>query len=53
VGLNLFSSNILDGNGVITMPGWISVPNSGSFENKENTGSQMRHASNKKQIKKQ
>jgi hypothetical protein len=40
VGSNLVSSNILDGNGVITMPELISVPNSGSFENEENTGSQ-------------
>jgi hypothetical protein len=38
---NLVSSNKLDGNGVITMPGSIFVSNSGTFENKENTGSQM------------
>ncbi len=38
MGSNLVSSNILDGNGILTMPGSISVPNSGSFENKENTG---------------
>jgi hypothetical protein len=44
VGSNLVSANILDGKGVITMPESISVPNSGSFENKENTGSQMKHA---------
>ncbi len=44
VGSNPVSSNILDRNGVITMPGSISVPNSGSVENKQNTGSQMRHA---------
>jgi hypothetical protein len=45
VGSNPVSSNIpLDGNGVITKQGSISVPNSGSFENKENTGSQMGHA---------
>jgi hypothetical protein len=29
------------------MPESISVPNSGSFENKENTGSQMGHANKK------
>ncbi len=51
MGSNLVSSKILDGNGVITMPGSIAVPNSGSFENKENTGSRMGHA-NKKNIKK-
>jgi hypothetical protein len=33
------------------MPGLISVPNSGSFENKENTGNQMGHT-NKKILKK-
>jgi hypothetical protein len=33
--------------GVITMPESISEPNSGSFENKENTGSQMGHANKK------
>ncbi len=47
VGSNLVSSNILDGNGVITMPELISVPNSGSIENKENTGSQMGHTNKK------
>jgi hypothetical protein len=47
VGSNLVSSNILDGNGVITMPESISAPKSGSFENKENTGSQMGHADKK------
>ncbi len=41
MGSNLVSSNKLDGNDFITMPGSISVPNSGSFEN---TGSQMGHA---------
>jgi hypothetical protein len=41
VALNLVSSNKLDGFGVITMPGSIYVPNSGSFKNKENTGSQI------------
>jgi hypothetical protein len=36
VGSNLLSSNILDGgNGVKTMPESISVPSSGSFENKK------------------
>jgi hypothetical protein len=35
VGLNLVSSNILDGNGFLTMPRLISVPNSGSFEKKQ------------------
>jgi hypothetical protein len=44
VGLNPVSYNILDGNGVITMQGLISVHNFGSFENKENTSSQMGHA---------
>jgi hypothetical protein len=29
------------------MPGSILVPNSGTFENKENTGSQMGHANKK------
>jgi hypothetical protein len=48
VGLNLVSPNILDGSGAIIMPGLISVLNSGSFENKENLGSQMGHANNKK-----
>jgi hypothetical protein len=47
VGSNLVSSYILDGNGVITMPESISVPNSGSFENKEITGSQIRHTNKK------
>jgi hypothetical protein len=47
VGSNLILSNKLDGNGVITMPEMISVPNSGSFEKKENTGSQMGHTSKK------
>jgi hypothetical protein len=47
VGSNLVSSNILDVNGVITMPESISVPSSGSFENKENTG-KMGHTNNKK-----
>jgi hypothetical protein len=51
VGSNLVSTNILDVNGVITMPESISVPSSGSFENKENTGSQMGHT-NKKIFKK-
>jgi hypothetical protein len=51
VGSNLVASNILDGNDVITMPGSISVSNSDSFENNENTGSQMGHA-NKKIFKK-
>ncbi len=41
MGLNLVSSNVLDVNGVITMPESISVPSSGSFENKKNTGSQI------------
>jgi hypothetical protein len=50
VGSNPVSSKILDGNGVIIMPELMSVPNSGSFENKENTGSQMEHA-NKKSLK--
>jgi len=30
-GLNLVSSNILDGNGVKPMPGLIPAPNSGSL----------------------
>jgi hypothetical protein len=30
------------------MSGLISVPSSGSFENKENIGSQMGHVNNKK-----
>ncbi len=47
MGSNLVSSIILDGNGIITMP---ESPSSGSFENKENTGSQMGHA-NKKILK--
>jgi hypothetical protein len=34
VGSNLVLSIILDGNGAIAIPGLISVPNSGSFENK-------------------
>jgi hypothetical protein len=43
---------MLDGNGVITMAGSISVPNSGLFENKENSGSQMGHSNKKyKKIK--
>jgi hypothetical protein len=44
-GLNLVS-NLLDGNGVTTMPGSISVPNSGLFENKEKKYIQMGHANN-------
>jgi len=32
---------MLDGNGIKAMPGSISAPNSGSFENKKNTGNQM------------
>ncbi len=48
MGLNLVLSNVLDENGDITMPGSISVPNYGSSENKENTGSQTGHANNKK-----
>jgi hypothetical protein len=48
VGSNLVSSNIIDGNGVKTMLGSLSVPSSGSFENKENAGSQMGHTNNKK-----
>ncbi len=53
MGSNLVSSNILDVNGVITMPESISVPSSGSFENKnKNTGSQMGHT-NKKYLKKE
>jgi len=43
VGLNRVSSKILDGNGVKAMPGLISAPNSGSFKNEKNTGSQMGH----------
>ncbi len=35
------------------MPESISVPSSGSFENKENIGSQMGHANKKKYLKKQ
>jgi hypothetical protein len=49
---NLVSSNKLEGNGVIAMPELISAPSSGSFENKENTGSQMGHANKKKRFKK-
>jgi hypothetical protein len=41
---------MLNGNGVVTMPGSISVPNSGLFENKENTGSLMGHANKKIKI---
>jgi len=41
VGSNLVSSKILDGNGVKAMPGSIHAPNSGSFDYKKNTGSQM------------
>ncbi len=51
MGSNLIPSKILDGNGVIIMPESISVPSSGSFKNKENTGSQMGHA-NKKMFEK-
>jgi hypothetical protein len=47
VGSNLVSSKIPNVNGVITMPESISVPSSGSFENKENTGSQMGHTNKK------
>ncbi len=48
MGSNLVSSNlILYGNGVINMPESISAPKSGSFEYKENTGSQMGHADKK------
>jgi hypothetical protein len=42
---------MLDVNGVITMPESISVPSSGLFEKKENTGSQMGQT-NKKIFKK-
>jgi hypothetical protein len=34
------------------MQGSISVPSSGSFENKENIGSHMGHANKKKYLKK-
>jgi len=41
--LNLVSFIILDKNGVKAMQKSIGSPNSGSFENKKNTGSQMGH----------
>jgi hypothetical protein len=43
MGSNLVSSNILDGNSVMTMPGSISVPNSGSFKNKEKCGTSTKN----------
>jgi len=49
LGSNLGSSKILEENGVQVMPGLILAPNSGSFENKKNTVSQMGHT--KKSIK--
>jgi len=41
VGLILVSSKILDGYGVEAIAGSITTPNSGSFEKKKNTGSQV------------
>jgi hypothetical protein len=51
VGLNLVLSDVLDGNVDITMPGSISVPNYGSSENKENTGSQKGARQQQKKLK--
>jgi hypothetical protein len=47
VGSNLVSSLIQDGNGVKAVPGLFPAPNSGSFENKKNTGSQMEQTKKK------
>jgi len=43
VGSKLVSSKIRDENGIKAMPGSIPSPNSGSFENEKNTGTQMGH----------
>jgi len=43
VGSYLVSSKILNGNGVKAMTGSIPAPNSGTFEIKKNTSSQIKH----------